>query len=394
MTIGNRPPVRADGRGPTHLRPVSFTLGVQKWAEGSCLHPGRRHGGPVRGDDRRSRPAAPPRQGHGLGDRRVLDAAAGDRRADRSRIGQGPDRRPDPRDPAADRALAARRRRPDPARRADDHRRLRRPPGRRRDADGLDHRRLRRARRGPHHLRHGAPSRRQGRRGQRSASSTAWRCSTSTTPRTRGPTSTSTSSAPTRARTSSSRARPRASRSTGRAMDGLLDLADGRAGPAVRGPGGGPRDRPAVSGVAAGAARGCSSPPARRTSCASCASCSHLPRAELVSLDDARRRRATRRGAGRRSRRTPRLKAALRGPGDRPADARRRLRDRGRRARRRARACGRGATPARTRPTPTTTPSCSRRSRAPAGATRRALRLRPGAGPARTTRARVAAPAS
>ena len=37
MTIGNRPPtVRADGRGPTDLRSVSFTLGVQKWAEGSC----------------------------------------------------------------------------------------------------------------------------------------------------------------------------------------------------------------------------------------------------------------------------------------------------------------------------------------------------------------------
>jgi ribonuclease PH len=37
MTIGNRPAtVRADGRGPTDLRPVSFTLGVQKWAEGSC----------------------------------------------------------------------------------------------------------------------------------------------------------------------------------------------------------------------------------------------------------------------------------------------------------------------------------------------------------------------
>jgi ribonuclease PH len=37
MTIGNRPPtVRADGRGPKDLRPVSFTLGVQKWAEGSC----------------------------------------------------------------------------------------------------------------------------------------------------------------------------------------------------------------------------------------------------------------------------------------------------------------------------------------------------------------------
>ena len=37
MTIGNRPAtVRADGRSPNDLRPVSFTLGVQKWAEGSC----------------------------------------------------------------------------------------------------------------------------------------------------------------------------------------------------------------------------------------------------------------------------------------------------------------------------------------------------------------------
>jgi ribonuclease PH len=37
MTIGNRPTLRADGRVPTQLRPVGFTLGVQKWAEGSCL---------------------------------------------------------------------------------------------------------------------------------------------------------------------------------------------------------------------------------------------------------------------------------------------------------------------------------------------------------------------
>ena len=37
MTIGNRPAtVRADGRGPADLRPISFQLGVQKWAEGSC----------------------------------------------------------------------------------------------------------------------------------------------------------------------------------------------------------------------------------------------------------------------------------------------------------------------------------------------------------------------
>lgn len=37
MTIGNRPPtVRADGRRPDQLRPVTLTLDVQKWAEGSC----------------------------------------------------------------------------------------------------------------------------------------------------------------------------------------------------------------------------------------------------------------------------------------------------------------------------------------------------------------------
>jgi ribonuclease PH len=36
MTIGNRVAVRADGRGPTDLRVVTLTLGVQKWAEGSC----------------------------------------------------------------------------------------------------------------------------------------------------------------------------------------------------------------------------------------------------------------------------------------------------------------------------------------------------------------------
>jgi ribonuclease PH len=37
MTIGNRPNLRADGRVPTQLRAVGFTLGVQKWAEGSCI---------------------------------------------------------------------------------------------------------------------------------------------------------------------------------------------------------------------------------------------------------------------------------------------------------------------------------------------------------------------
>lgn len=38
MTLGNRSPnVRRDGRGPTDLRTPTFTLGVQKWAEGSCI---------------------------------------------------------------------------------------------------------------------------------------------------------------------------------------------------------------------------------------------------------------------------------------------------------------------------------------------------------------------
>jgi len=37
MTIGNAPRIRADGRLPHQLRPVTLTLGVQKWAEGSCL---------------------------------------------------------------------------------------------------------------------------------------------------------------------------------------------------------------------------------------------------------------------------------------------------------------------------------------------------------------------
>jgi len=38
MTIGNRPgPERSGGRAPDEMRPVSFRLGVQKWAEGSCV---------------------------------------------------------------------------------------------------------------------------------------------------------------------------------------------------------------------------------------------------------------------------------------------------------------------------------------------------------------------
>ena len=37
MTIGAQSLKRADGRLPLDLRPLTLTLGVQKWPEGSCL---------------------------------------------------------------------------------------------------------------------------------------------------------------------------------------------------------------------------------------------------------------------------------------------------------------------------------------------------------------------
>ena len=190
MTIGNPPTTRADGRGPRDLRPISFQLGVQKWAEGSCL---------VRFGDTQVLCAAtiadrvPPHlRGKGTGwvtaEYSMLPRATAERT--RSRIGEGPDRRPDPRDPAPHRPLAARGRRPDAPRRADDHRRLRRAPGRRRHADRVDHRWLRRAGDGAHHLWHGAAADVQGRRRVGRHRRRRRRTSTSTTARTRAPRST------------------------------------------------------------------------------------------------------------------------------------------------------------------------------------------------------------
>ena len=210
-----QPPDGASRRTRPPRSPAGqLRAGGPEVGRGLVPRPDGRHRGPVRGHGRRPRPAPSPRQGDRLGHRRVLDAAARHRRAHRPRVGEGPDRRPDARDPAPHRALAARRRRPHPAGRALDHRRLRRAPGRRRDAHRVDHRRLRRARRGAHHLRHGPPSRGQGGRGLGGPRGRRAATSTSTTRRTRARTSTSTSSAPTAARTSSCRAPPRASRST------------------------------------------------------------------------------------------------------------------------------------------------------------------------------------
>ena len=71
----------------------------------------------------------------------MLPASTGERK--QRDVTQGPPRRPHGRDPAADRPLAARRRRLRGARRAHDLPRLRRAAGRRRHALRVDHRRLR-----------------------------------------------------------------------------------------------------------------------------------------------------------------------------------------------------------------------------------------------------------
>ena len=73
----------------------------------------------------------------------MLPRATSTRMQREATAGQG--RRPHAGDPAADRPLAARGHQPAGARRADDLDRLRRHPGRRRHAHGVDHRRVRRA---------------------------------------------------------------------------------------------------------------------------------------------------------------------------------------------------------------------------------------------------------
>ena len=220
MTIGNRPTLRADGRVPTQLRPVSFELGVQKWAEGSCI---------IRFGDTQVLCAAtiadrvPPHlRGKGTGwvtaEYSMLPRATAER-TDRESVKGKLGGRTHEIQRLIGRSL----------RDAVDLTRLGertitidcdvlQADGGTRTASitggyvalaaamityGMDRHLV--ARRSPRSA---------------SASSMARRCSTSTTARTPGPTSTSTSSAPTRARSSRSRARPRASRSTGRRWTG------------------------------------------------------------------------------------------------------------------------------------------------------------------------------
>ena len=134
---------------PDALRPVTITRHYTQ----ACRRLGagrvRRHAGAVHRVGRGKGAAAQARQRRRLGHRRIRHAAARHAHAQRPRGGARQAERPHAGDPAPDRPLAALRVRPGGARRAHDHARLRRDPGRRRHAHRGDHRRLRRcARRG------------------------------------------------------------------------------------------------------------------------------------------------------------------------------------------------------------------------------------------------------
>ena len=129
-------------------------------------------------------------------------------------------------------------------------------------------------------------------------------------------------------------------------------------GAAVRGAGRHPRHRQAVTGGGSSAAAGRDALDAQAARAAGAAPPG--PRGAGLAR---RARRPGRPGRGRRDVRDERrAQGALRRACQRPADARRRLRPRGGRARTGTRASARAGTPARTPPTTTTTASCSPRS--------------------------------
>ena len=134
--------MRPSRRQPDELRAVSLERGVVKYAEGSCFVKfGDTHVLVTATLEDRLPPwlkGQAPRLGH----RRIRHAAARDPRAHAPRgLGRQAER-PHRRDPAPDRAQPALGGRSAGARRAADHHRLRRDPGRRRHPHRLDHRRL------------------------------------------------------------------------------------------------------------------------------------------------------------------------------------------------------------------------------------------------------------
>ena len=263
----------------------------------------------------------------------LRDAAAGDRRAVRARVGQGQDRRADARDPAPRRAVAAWRRRHGQARRADGDRRLRRP-------------RRPTAARGPRRS-PAATSRWRPR-----SSPTAWSATSSgTSPRCGSGSSTASKyldldySEDSRAEvdfnvvgtdagayvelqgTAEGKPFDRAS------LDELLDLANAGLAPAVRGADRGPRDGPPLRRGRRGTSW---SRPAPRTSCRELRELLGLADVELVAPDDVGiEGEPDETGATFETNAAIKARYYARAVG--PADARRRLRARGRRARRRTR---------------------------------------------------------
>ena len=133
---------REGGRKPDQLRAITFEPDFLENPHGSVVDHAGADEGAVHGDGRRGHPALASRPGQGLDHRGVLAAAGVDRRPRPARGVAREAAGPDDRDPAADRPCDPRGRRLRGARRADDVARLRRPPGRRRNALCGDLRRL------------------------------------------------------------------------------------------------------------------------------------------------------------------------------------------------------------------------------------------------------------
>ena len=138
--------MRVDGRKADELRKLKISRNYIKSAEGSALIE-MGHQGHLHRNGRQFRSSLPARERHGLGYCRIRHASPVFVAEDPAGAEQGG--RPNARDPAADREVASLCRGHGRARRAHRPDRLRRDPGRRRNADRIDHRSFRRAGRRP-----------------------------------------------------------------------------------------------------------------------------------------------------------------------------------------------------------------------------------------------------
>ena len=134
--------MRPSKRAPDELRKVTLERGVVALRRGLLPRQLRRDEGAVHGLARGRGAALAARLRQGLGHGRICDAAARHARAHAPRGHFGQALRPHAGDPAPDRPFAARGRQPAGDRRAADHGRLRRDPGRWRHPHRRDHGRL------------------------------------------------------------------------------------------------------------------------------------------------------------------------------------------------------------------------------------------------------------